>query len=490
MRFRSCLVLVITACLLGSSARGQTTQPATDYFAIYLQGKKVGYAMNRRTPAEGKVRTTAFVFMTLGRGGLNISVTTTTHTEETADGKPLRLSHSQNLAAMSESVRGKIVNGKLEATITTGGQTRTQTLDWPAGALLPEGAELLARKHGLAEGTRYSYKHFAPDSLSAYDVSVIVGPKKAVDLLGRVVTLVEVRQTLAAATGKIEAITYVDEDYKPLKTVTQALGMQIEMIACSREFARSQNEDVSDFLDKFFLASPQRLTGLSAAKSATYEIHPANGGKAENLNFRPTDSQSVRRGGGGTVFVTVRPVSPPAGATLPYQGRDEQALAAMKPTRTLQSDNEKIIALARKAASDATDAATAARRMEKFVKDYIHAKDLSVGYATAAEVAENRQGDCTEHAVLLAAMLRSAGIPAQVVTGVTYAESFGGRNAIFAPHAWVRARIGEKWVDYDAALGFDAGHIALSWGDGESDDFFAVANTLGYFKIVKATLEK
>ena len=38
------------------------------------------------------------------------------------------------------------------------------------------------------------------------------------------------------------------------------------------------------------------------------------------------------------------------------------------------------------------DAATAARRIEKFVRKYINKKNLSVGYASALEVARSRRG--------------------------------------------------------------------------------------------------
>ena len=40
--------------------------------------------------------------------------------------------------------------------------------------------------------------------------------------------------------------------------------------------------------------------------------------------------------------------------------------------------------------------------------------------ATAAEVARSREGDCTEHAVLLAALARARGIPARVAMGLVY----------------------------------------------------------------------
>jgi transglutaminase-like putative cysteine protease len=68
--------------------------------------------------------------------------------------------------------------------------------------------------------------------------------------------------------------------------------------------------------------------------------------------------------------------------------------------------------LAHKAVGDAKDAAQAARRIESFVARYIDNKSMSVGYASAAEVVESRQGDCSEFAVLTAALCRAVGIPA------------------------------------------------------------------------------
>ena len=48
----------------------------------------------------------------------------------------------------------------------------------------------------------------------------------------------------------------------------------------------------------------------------------------------------------------------------------------------------------------------------------------------ALETLRNRVGDCNEHAVLLAALARAAGIPAQVEAGLVYQK---GR---FYYHAW------------------------------------------------------
>ena len=58
------------------------------------------------------------------------------------------------------------------------------------------------------------------------------------------------------------------------------------------------------------------------------------------------------------------------------------------------------------------------RNLETFVRGFISRKTLGVGYASALEVARDPQGDCTEHAVLLAALGRALGIATRVVDGL------------------------------------------------------------------------
>jgi transglutaminase-like putative cysteine protease len=194
-----------------------------------------------------------------------------------------------------------------------------------------------------------------------------------------------------------------------------------------------------------------------------------------------------------TLEVTVKPIRPIQGGTFPYKGNDPQVLAALKPNAFLQSEDKTIVQLARQAIGDANDAAEAVRRIEAFVAGHVRNKDLSVGYASAAEVASTRQGDCTEHALLAAALCRAVGIPAKVVTGLAYVQEFGGVKNCFGGHAWTAAYVGGQWIGLDAAFkgtgrgGYDAGHIALAVGDGEPGDFFGLATTLGRFTIEKVT---
>jgi transglutaminase-like putative cysteine protease len=206
-----------------------------------------------------------------------------------------------------------------------------------------------------------------------------------------------------------------------------------------------------------------------------------------------TDNQSVRSKKDGSVVVTVKPSAAPAGVRFPYKSRDKTILEATKPNRFLQSDHKEVIALARRAIGQTKDAAEAVKRIEAFVGDYVENRSLSVGYASAAEVAASRQGDCSEFSVLTSAMCRAVGIPARMVVGVAYVEDFAGLQG-FGPHAWTQAYVGNKWVGLDAAFkgtgrgGYDAGHIALAVGDGEPRDFFNLITALGQFKIDRVTV--
>jgi len=268
------------------------------------------------------------------------------------------------------------------------------------------------------------------------------------------------------------------------------MDMKIEMIACEKEFALGDNE-MFDIADKMFVASPEPIENVSSAKKIGYYLKPVEG--AGDFTIPTEDNQRAERLEDGSVIVVVEPVSAPKGVKFPYKGTDKDAIEATKPNRFLQSDDAKVIELARRAVGDMKDAGEAAKRIEAFVGGYIDNMNLSVGYASAAEVAQSRKGDCSEFAVLTAAMCRSVGVPSKVVTGLAYVDDFMGRQG-FGGHAWTEAYIGDKWVGLDATFkasggGFDAGHIALARGNGEPADFFGMATTLGRFKIVKVMVE-
>jgi hypothetical protein len=88
--------------------------------------------------------------------------------------------------------------------------------------------------------------------------------------------------------------------------------------------------------------------------------------------------------------------------------------------------------------------------LRAFVDRTIDKKDMQRSFDIASYVAAHHEGDCTEHAVLLAALARSFGVAARVVIGVVVFAN-GGRTTA-GGHAWVEFRRGTAWKVADAAV--------------------------------------
>ena len=449
----------------------------TEWLAILIDGHKSGYLKSSRAVFPDRVETEVTTSMVLRRAGVPLPIVTVSKMVETPDGTPLRIEKQTRGAGTEQEETGVIgADGNLHLTTRSAGRTTSRTTDWPKGALMAEGQRLEALRYGLAPGTHYTSTYFDPDLLEAIAVDVSVGERRPANLFGRAVegTAVHLRMSLRGAVSELDMV--VDDQLNTLSTASMRMGMKVEMIACTEQYALSEN-DPAEMIEAAFIDAPTPLTTQRRQRPITYVV------RAGETDILSTDQQTTVRKG-ETQRVTVSPSVFPADATMPYGGNDEEALAALKPTVWIESDAEEIRTLAETAAAGATTAADAARNIEHFVGAYIRQKDFSVGYATALETLRSRQGDCTEHALLTAALCRAVGIPAEVVFGLVYVEQFNHRKHLFGGHAWTRAFLNGKWVSLDAALGgFDTGHIALAVSNGNPADFFQIMDLIGSLKI-------
>ena len=138
---------------------------------------------------------------------------------------------------------------------------------------------------------------------------------------------------------------------------------------------------------------------------------------------------------------------------------DERLLAS---TPFIQSDHRKIRELAGSIVSESDPPLEKARKLVAWIQEHVERRPV-VSMPDALATLENKAGDCNEHAVLLAAMARAAGIPTDIEAGLVYLK---GR---FYYHAWNRMFLG-KWITVDALFNqipADVTHIRLSSGDPE-----------------------
>ena len=473
-------LFVVSGCSDKPEPQNQSPTTETEYLAVMLNGKKLGYSEHIRTVGDGKVVTTENTVLDLSRAGAPIKMNVNQSSTETIEGKPISFTITTDTSGMIKSEVGKINDdGTLEITTNLLGQEQKKIIPYPEGALMSEGLRLFQLDHELTEGNKFTVKIFDTSIMGAMDADIEVGGKVSVDLFGRVVELTEVTTKMSTMVGAITAVSYVDDELNALKTTMPILGLELEMLACDKQFALSDN-DVIDFIDDMLIQSPSPIN--TRARQMKYVLVPKDN---KEIDIPVIDNQNVEKSA-EKVIVTVMPVPAKAGESFPYKGDDAKLLDMLKPSDFLQCDDDKVVALAKQAVSGAEDSAQAVYQIEQFVYDYIDEKDLSIGYASASEVAVSKQGDCSEHAVLTAAMCRAAGIPARVVTGIVYIDSFMDRQNVLGGHAWAEACVSGKWVGLDATRapkGYGTGHIALATGSGDPESFLAMANTLGYFTI-------
>ena len=175
-------------------------------------------------------------------------------------------------------------------------------------------------------------------------------------------------------------------------------------------------------------------------------------------------------------------------ASLPAARGEGTDAVFRTPSMMIDSSDEAVLALAESATASLPPGASEweqADAARQAVHAWITNKGLATAFASASETVRNRQGDCSEHGVLLAAVLRAEGIPSRVASGLVWMGSAGA----FGWHMWTQALIDGAWVDLDATLPvpFTVGHIlvatsSLEDGDGQRQ-LMALLGLLGNLEI-------
>jgi hypothetical protein len=459
--------------------------------------------MERRSrDGEDVVIAKTIMSLTVGRADTQISISFNQSSEETLDGKPRRFEHRMQLGKLPVTTKGRIRNRKV--TVTTyqlGLPMGAKTYSLPDGALMAWGTYREQIKKGLEPGLKYELSVYepsiAPDRLTRTTMEVF--EPEEVDLFGRKVTAYRTRQTahlknsfMGGETG-VDTTTWMTDAGTAVKMQMSVppIDMPFEVVACTKAVALAPDEPTELMIDTLIPAGRQLD---NSARSITYRL--INKGSGESTLALPeTAMQKIVENGNGAVTLKLtrhsarratdvqrkgerRGSAPPvlspmtnaadANAAPADAGNAAPADEDLKPYLEASADlnyKDPVVAdLARKAAAGEKDPWKLTERLCAFVHEYIEAKNLSVGFASASEVARSKEGDCTEHGILLAALGRASGIPSRIVTGIVYTDEFSGRRDVFVGHLWTQFYLDGEWVDVDSAFGqtdVDPTHIAL-----------------------------
>jgi len=463
--------------------------------ALYLQGAKVGHAHTTvsEVSEDGRKlqRHAGELKMKLTRFGQKIEQSIQFATLETSEGQVRSFTSRARLGPVPIAATGRLGgDGGTEMVIdmTTQGKTQQVKIPWSReyGGFFAVEESLVAEP--MRPGQERTIRSLAPvlnqitvTELSARDwesTELLEGQKK----LLRINTVMTI-----PGGGALESTLWTDRSGATLKSEVAAMKQVTYRTTKEIATAPAEGGKLDIGLDSSVrIARP--LRDPHAATVIRYRVTLDGDDPAKILPAGP--SQQIRSLDKQSAEVTVRAVRPrKRGGDVDADDKPPQDKPTdddRRPNNMIQSDDARVVALAGKIAPDEKDHWTLAVALEKGVRQSITMKNFSQAFATAAEVAESLEGDCTEHAVLLAALLRAREIPARVAMGLVYMPS----QQAFGYHMWTEAWIDGGWIPLDATLGrggIGAGHIQVAHsnlkGSSALGSFLPVAKVLGRLKI-------
>ena len=472
--------------------RAETPAPAGEtWYAIEIAGQPAGWMVERRAERDGPkqerpkqerhIVTETEMELRLKRGATELTLGLASRFVETADGRPIEMGSRQKLGTTPVEITGRFVAAGVELQTSQEGSTTRQTLPVPAGPWLPPAAAARFVERQMAAGAdRFSFLTVDP-LLGVTSFEVVhqrAGAATEVSLPSGSVEATPWKQVSQAA-GGVEATIWVDGRGRMVKSVTPMMGVELVLTLADRETAKAGG-GAPELMVRTFVKPQRPIPEPRRATSGRYRLSLSAG---EPLELPSTGAQTVElRDGKAEVEVRAR-------AWKKAEEADPSPFLAS--SSFLNFRDPKIEELRDRAlAKVGKSPAEKAEALRAFVHRYLARKDLATGFATATEVAASASGDCTEHAVLLAALLRSAGIPSRVAAGLLYVEEFAGERDVFGYHMWTEALLRGVWTPLDAMTEepFDATHVTLAVSPlNDGGDFPAasarLARTMGSLQI-------
>ncbi len=490
---------VVPAAGVDQPAVAASSKPAPrllreSWDSCFMQGQRVGYQRTRirevEVNGESLARVDQEMVMRLRRDADVAEQRVLFNSLETFSGD-VRQCESQILGGPQPQItRVRVNDDSATVSTSTAGKTVEEKLEWPADVRGSLFAEQSLIDKPLAPGERRSMKCFAPLFNQISEVELKAIDYEPTEVLGTALELLRIERRERVPGSELPlTVVWCDRSGEVIKMAVEQ--MQYTMYRTTKEAALGEIDPTRLDLNaatKASIASPSR--NPHDCRRATYRVRLEHGDPSKA--FAVGISQRVEPVDEHTADVTVLAVRP--GDKLdPDPSADATPTDAdIAPNNLIQSDDEQVIALAREAIGDETDAWKKAVALTRHVRQVITQKDYRTALATAAEVARTRSGDCTEHAMLLAAMGRAAGLPARVATGLVYVE----REQAFMFHMWTEMFVEGIWVPLDGtrgAPGIGCGHLKLTRsnlkGSSAYASFLSVAQVLGQLKIEALEIE-
>lgn len=436
-------ILLLAATLLATPALAKgPTAPKLDREAWYgfeFLGNKVGYMVARdegtllnEQPAYHLSRNTV---VTVKRKAEVMNVQSTTDLWVKPDLTPLRFKNERREGAEIRTVEGYRDGDSFVIRRALGGNLEERKI--PLKDLRLAMSLDILLYDGLEKGKKWSGRALGEEDgdVHAYEVEVT-------DVKGKGDAR---RYVVRSSVGKLATISMVMPD-GTIET-TEVVGIGAKYTKLPKDQAVKLTAEL-DVFSRGLFESPVPLPSGHQLEQLTVQIATKSG--APPLYMTDRRQKATKKTKKAVTLVLSADSPPSKAARIPITNKKVKKFLIETPYEPLK--DERLVSTAQRVVGDEKDAWAAARAINAFVYRHVENKSLGRAYATAPEVLDTREGDCTEHATLFSALAKIVGIPTRHATGLVYV---GQKDNVFGYHEWVEVWLGSGWVAMDPTFGQD-----------------------------------
>ena len=456
---------------------------------VYINGVKVGYSRTLEEAALHRGSQATRIYsesqIRVSRLGSNpIELVTIQESWQDRKARPLEMRLTTKMSAV-ETVISAVVEGD-KVVFTLGDQTAKElTAQDPFYLDIP--VEKILKEDGLREGASYAFKVLDPVAYALSDCRFLIRGQEAVLILGE-------KKSLWHVTTELDSLIpmtveeWIDAEGRVYKAVTQTGFMTTTALLMSEEKALEPSPQTFDIAFSMLIRSNRVIPDPRSVKRLRFRL---SGLPVAKLRDLPWDNDRQRLLEIGEDYVVGETASrlfrEKDSLRLPLD-REEHA-SSLASTVYCQADDPDIQETARRIVGEERNAWRAAKKIAEWISREL-TPNYDVGFASAREILENREGDCSEHTVLFTALCRAVGIPARALVGIMYGDG------IFAYHMWPEVFVGRwvaldpKWLARDPETGeytTDATHFILGQSDLDTEIYqemiTSIAEIIGKLKI-------
>ncbi|MBX3119614.1 MAG: lasso peptide biosynthesis protein [Fimbriimonadaceae bacterium] len=456
-------ILILSAFCLSLSGFAQEA-----YLGLFLQGSKIGYVHSKvdEDTSTGKKmnRATSETMIDMSMLGTPLNMRILTYTLSDQAGKPLVMKFTTISAGRSQNVEANFIGNQIRVVVDNNGERSNKVLEIPKGGVVVDDPVSALLTDQVKPGAKAEFYVLDTTAISLIKNSVeIVGPA-TVDVRGksRQATLVKVIDPRATMS------VYLDSKNEVIKIDAMA---GIEMIPVTKEEALAEVKPGSiDLAEATSLRPNKPLSSINTIKSLSLKI------SGPDMSRVPTTDHQTVKGSAKTWQIAIHPVEVNTKTTIAQAAKQQPNW--LKPGLHIPSDQQSFKALAKQIIGDSKTVADASSKIRKYVSDQM-TPNAGIGVLRDAnEILKTKEGVCRDYAILSATLLRAAGIPTRVCSGLVY------QDGTYYYHAWDEVWDGAKWFGVDSTRPdgrVRAGHLTLAKGTVEDAFLFTFLD--------KATIE-